>query len=94
MIVLPGDVAGSEVPAEGDSVRSINRSVRPSVRPAKKDLARLAELINSSKKVALFCGIGCDNAHDEVVALAEKVKSPVAHSYRGKPFVEYNNPYE
>jgi len=54
----------------------------------------LAELINSSRKVALLCGIGCDNAHDEVVALAEKVKSPVAHTYRGKPFVEYDNPYD
>jgi pyruvate dehydrogenase (quinone) len=54
----------------------------------------LAELINSSKKVALLCGIGCDNAHDEVVALAEKVKSPVGHTYRGKPFVEYSNPYD
>ena len=28
-----------------------------------------------------------------MVALAEKVKAPVAHSYRGKPFVEYDNPY-
>ena len=34
------------------------------------------------------------NAHDEVVALAEKVKAPVGHSYRGKPFIEYNNPYD
>ena len=54
----------------------------------------MADLINSSKKVALFCGIGCENAHDEVVALAEKVKAPVGHTYRGKPFIEYDNPYD
>ena len=54
----------------------------------------MADLINSAKKVALFCGIGCENAHDEVVALAEKVKAPVGHTYRGKPFVEYDNPYD
>lgn len=92
VIVLPGDLAGADLPPEGAPRSLIGR--RPTVRPGEKDLARLAELINSSKKVALFCGIGCDNAHDEVVALAEKVKSPVAHSYRGKPFVEYNNPYD
>ena len=76
-----------------DRVRSLVAQ-RPSIRPSEKDLARLAELINSAKKVALFCGIGCADAHDEVVALAEKVKSPVGHSYRGKPFVEYDNPYD
>jgi len=92
VIVLPGDVGGAELPAEGSPRSLVGR--RPTVRPGEKELARLAELINSSKKVALLCGIGCDNAHDEVVALAEKVKSPVAHTYRGKPFVEYNNPYD
>ena len=51
-------------------------------------------MINSAKKVVLFCGIGCANAHDEVVALAEKVKSPVGHTYRGKPFVQYDNPFD
>jgi pyruvate dehydrogenase (quinone) len=92
VIVLPGDVAEVEVPAQAGSRSLVTQ--RPSIRPGEKDLARLADLINSSKKVALFCGIGCDNAHDEVVALAEKVKAPVAHSYRGKPFVEHDNPYD
>jgi pyruvate dehydrogenase (quinone) len=92
VIVLPGDMGGADLPAEGAPRSLVGR--RPTIRPGEKDLARLAELINSSRKVALFCGIGCDNAHDEVVALAEKVKSPVGHTYRGKPFVEYNNPYD
>ena len=78
VIVLPGDVGGADLPAEG-SPRSLVTK-RPSIRPSEKDLARLADLINSSKKVALFCGIGCENAHDEVVALAEKVKAPVGHT--------------
>jgi pyruvate dehydrogenase (quinone) len=92
VVVLPGDVGGADFPAEGSPRSLVGR--RPPIRPGEKDLARLAELINSSRKVALFCGIGCDNAHDEVVALAEKVKSPVAHTYRGKPFIEYDNPYD
>src|SRR5271163_2285495 len=92
VIVLPGDLGGADFPAEG-APRSLV-SQRPSIRPGEKDLARLAELINSSKKVALFCGIGCADAHDEVIALAEKVKAPAGHSYRGKSFVEYDNPYD
>src|ERR1700678_1521721 len=91
-IVLPGAVGGADMPAEGTPRSLVGR--RPSIRPGEKDLARLAELIDSSKKVALFCGIGCENAHDEVVALAEKVKAPVGYTYRGKPYVAYDNPYE
>jgi pyruvate dehydrogenase (quinone) len=92
VIVLPGDVGGADLPAEGTPRSLVGR--RPTIRPGEKELARLAELINSSKKVALFCGIGCADAHDEVVALAEKLKSPVGHSYRGKAFVEYDNPFD
>jgi pyruvate dehydrogenase (quinone) len=92
VIVLPGDVAGMEVPADS-SARSL-AARRPIARPGDKELARLADLINSAKKVALFCGVGCVDAHDEVIALAEKVKAPVGHSYRGKQCVEYDNPYD
>ena len=92
VIALPGDVAGMEMPEDGSSRCLVGHS--PAVRPCEKELARLADLINSSKKIALFCGIGCADAHDEVIALAEKLKSPVGHSYRGKSFVEYNNPFD
>src|SRR5208282_4916088 len=66
VIVLPGDVGGADMPAEGTPRSLVGR--RPTVRPGEKDLARLAELINSSRKVALFCGLGCENAHDQVIA--------------------------
>jgi pyruvate dehydrogenase (quinone) len=92
VIVLPGDVGGADMPEEGTPRSLVSR--RPTIRPTEKDLARLADLINSSKKVALFGGLGCENAHDEVVALAEKVKAPVGHTYRGKPFIDYDNPYD
>jgi pyruvate dehydrogenase (quinone) len=92
VIALPGDVAGMEISPEGPA-RSLVAHL-PTVRPSEKDLALLADMINSSKKVALFCGIGCAEAHDDVVALAEKLKSPVGHTYRGKSFVEYNNPFD
>jgi pyruvate dehydrogenase (quinone) len=92
VIVLPGDVAGMELPADGSSRSLVSR--RPASRPAEKELAGLAELINTSKKVVLFCGIGCADSHAEVISLAEMLKSPVGHSYRGKPFVEYENPFD
>jgi pyruvate dehydrogenase (quinone) len=37
-------------------------------------------------------GVGCREAHDDVVALARKLKAPVGYSFRGKQYLEYDNP--
>src|SRR5437660_1134671 len=90
VIVLSGDVAaaaaGSDIPGHGLVTAA------PLVRPADADLARLADLVNNGRKVALFCGIGCAGAHDDVVALADKLKTPVGYTFRGKEWVEHDNP--
>src|SRR5689334_8623940 len=91
VLVLSGDVAAMEAPAHSCCNDTIS-TARPLVRPADDDLGRLAELINSAKKVALFCGIGCAGAHDEVVTLSQKLSAPVAYSFRGKEWVEPENP--
>ena len=44
--------------------------------------------------MTLLCGAGCAGAHAEVVALAERLKSPIVHALRGKEHVEYDNPYD
>jgi pyruvate dehydrogenase (quinone) len=90
VIVLPGDIAALDAP-EG-AVPHAPVTPFPLVRPADDDLARLADLVNRGKTVALFCGNGCAGAHDEVVALAEKLHAPVGYSFRGKEWVEYDNP--
>jgi pyruvate dehydrogenase (quinone) len=91
VIVLPGDIAALEAVADGFANGVV--TARPVVRPADDDLARLADLLNHARKVALFCGIGCAGAHDEVVALAAKLKAPVGYTFRGKEWVEHDNPY-
>jgi pyruvate dehydrogenase (quinone) len=90
VVVLPGDVAALEVPA--GTVARGPVTAAPLVRPADADLARLADLVNGGKRVALFCGIGCAGAHDEVVALARKLQAPVGYSFRGKEWAEHDNP--
>ena len=90
VVVLPGDIAALELPA--GTVAHAPVTAAPVVRPADADLARLADLVNGAKKVTLFCGIGCSGAHDEVVALAQKLQAPVGYSFRGKEWVEFDNP--
>jgi pyruvate dehydrogenase (quinone) len=90
VIVLSGDVSAMATSSDTGAFGPVTAS--PLVRPADADLARLADLLNKGRKVALFCGIGCAGAHDEVVALADKLKAPVGYSFRGKEWVEYDNP--
>src|ERR1700748_3568201 len=56
VVVLPGDVAALEAPA--DAAARVPVTAVPLTRPADADLARLADLLNGGKKVAIFCGIG------------------------------------
>ncbi|MGB4414501.1 MAG: thiamine pyrophosphate-dependent enzyme [Paludibacter sp.] len=89
---LPGDITHlPAVPAETTTTLFRNN---PVVRPSEDELLQLAELINSHKKITIYCGLGSAEAHDEIIQLAEKLKSPVAYSYKAKMAIQYDNPYE
>ncbi|MBV9748549.1 MAG: ubiquinone-dependent pyruvate dehydrogenase [Acetobacteraceae bacterium] len=92
VVVIPGDVALEEAEAPAPS-RWI-KPAQPVVSPNGQDLAALADMLNGARRVTMLCGGGCAGAHDEVVALAAKLKAPVVHALRGKEFIEYHNPYD
>src|SRR5476651_2166212 len=91
VIVLPGDIALGDGPAE---TPAWVEAEPPTVIPVARDLDRLAGLMNASGAVTLLCGSGCADAHDEVVALADMLGAPVVHALRGKQFVEHDNPFD
>src|ERR1700720_4039460 len=62
--------------------------------PAQGDVERLAGLLNSDGRVTMLCGSGCQGAHDEVLALADRLKAPIVHAFRGKEYVEWDNPFD
>jgi pyruvate dehydrogenase (quinone) len=57
-------------------------------------MRKKAALINAHEKITIFCGIGVADAHAEVIELAELIKATVGYSYRGKMFIQHDNPYE
>ena len=91
VVVLPGDVAAMEEPSEVFGSGTFDAV--PIIRPADDDLGRLADLLNMARTVTLFCGAGCAGAQREVMALAEKLKAPIGYSFRGKEWMEHDNPY-
>jgi len=92
VIGLPGDITNlPSIAAETTTVLFRNQ---PVVRPSADELVQLAALLNAHKKVTVYCGLGAAEAHKEVIQLAEKLKSPVAYSYKAKMAIQYDNPYE
>jgi len=92
VIGLPGDI--TNLPAVEAETTTILFRNRPVVRPSEDKLLQLASLLNSHKKVTIFCGLGSAEAHTEIIQLAEKLKAPVAYSYKAKMAIQYDNPYE
>ncbi|HTV48563.1 MAG TPA: ubiquinone-dependent pyruvate dehydrogenase [Phycisphaerae bacterium] len=92
VIIIPGDVALRECPHAAVPL-GINSSI-PAMRPPDDQLKRAAELLNRARKVAILGGAGCQGAHGELVALAERLKAPIVHALRGKEFIEYDNPFD
>jgi pyruvate dehydrogenase (quinone) len=89
VISIPGDVASADA---GDQSPEIRVPVTPLLRPSDADLNQLVKMINDAKTVAIFGGDGCRDARDEVVQLANRLKAPVGYSFRGKQWLEHDNP--
>jgi pyruvate dehydrogenase (quinone) len=92
VIAIPGDVAMKE--AVIDHPRVHYHEPSPTVCPSEEELNVLANLLNGSKKITIFGGAGCAGAHAELIKFAGKLQAPILHAYRGKEFIEYDNPFD
>jgi pyruvate dehydrogenase (quinone) len=94
VVTIPGDVAlQPAIDAPAPKVAGLLPPA-PMVTPAGPDLDRLAALLNGDGRVTILCGSGCQGAHDELLALGERLKAPMVHALRGKEHVEWDNPYD
>lgn len=89
---LPGDLA-SEKAVESPTT-AFALPTRGVYRPQDSELRKLAEMIHTSDRIAIYCGIGARDAHDEVVKLAETIKAPVGYSFKSKMAIQHHNPFE
>jgi pyruvate dehydrogenase (quinone) len=92
VVVVPGEVFLADAPSHPDPVAI--RATSSVVRPDEASLAAAAQVLNDASAVTIMAGAGCAGAHDQLIALAGALKAPVVHAFRGKEFVEYDNPYD
>jgi pyruvate dehydrogenase (quinone) len=94
VVVMPGDVAlqpAADAPAPKVAGLLPSQAVAT---PAWANVDRLADLLSGDSRVTMLCGSGCQGAHDQVLALADRLKAPVVHAFRGKEHVEWDNPFD
>jgi len=92
VVIIPGDVALRECPAAAISLGIQNSA--SVIRPSQHELEKASEILNRARRVTILGGAGCEGAHDELIAVAERLKAPIVHAMRGKEFIEYDNPYD
>jgi pyruvate dehydrogenase (quinone) len=91
VIVIPGDIALKDA-VVGPRVRF--HDPKSIVCPSDEELNKLAELLNRSDKITILGGAGCAGAHAELIQVAGKLQAPIVHAYRGKEYIEYDNPFD
>jgi pyruvate dehydrogenase (quinone) len=94
VVAIPGDVLlrlASDAPVPKSQSLVPGHAV---LMPPRADVDRLATLLNGDGRVTLLCGSGCQGAHDQVVALADRLKAPIVHAFRGKEHIEWDNPFD
>ena len=90
VLSIPGDVAQAAAPALPLPVALPATTIGAA---SAADLTAMAALINEAETVAIFGGDGCEQAQDEVRELAARLKAPVGYSFKGKLWLEHDNPH-
>jgi pyruvate dehydrogenase (quinone) len=96
-VILPTDVQSADAVAEpphehGTAHSSVGWSP-PRVVPARDDLGRAADVLNSGERVAMLVGQGAMGAADEVIETAELLGAGVAKALLGKPVLPDDLPF-
>jgi pyruvate dehydrogenase (quinone) len=90
MIILPGDISAASI--DKPLLEHPVATERSRVRPPERDIARMAELIEKSKRIVIFGGAGCANAREEILQVSRLLNAPVGFTFRGKDILEAGNP--
>ncbi|WP_239364458.1 thiamine pyrophosphate-dependent enzyme [Snodgrassella communis] len=90
VVILPSDISKMEVVEQPIKIWH----PQPVTRPNDSEIEELVKAINQGNRITIYAGYGSKDAHDEVIALAEKLKALVVHTSRAKDSIAWENPYQ
>lgn len=94
LIDIPKDVSGAMMKKYQTPKKVELRGYKPTSRGHSSQIRNLAELIKQAKKPLIYAGGGVAhaNAHEELLALAEKINTPVTTTLQGLGVFPENHP--
>jgi pyruvate dehydrogenase (quinone) len=90
VLIVPVDISHGEV--KEDFPYRVHHA-HPLIRPNDQEITEIAKVLNAGQKIAIYAGSGCEGALDDIKAVADRLKAPVAHTSRAKDSLAYDNPY-
>ncbi|OZG27292.1 pyruvate oxidase [Williamsia sp. 1138] len=92
VVVIPGEIFLQK--SSGRRPSAPIRRIPRITRPTDEGLREAAAVLNSAEKVTILAGAGVEDAHAQLLAVADTLQAPVVHALRGKEFIEYDNPFD
>jgi pyruvate dehydrogenase (quinone) len=90
LLNIPQDVFGAKTSIGLKSLPTLRPP--PEVIPSPADLDAAAQLIDGAGKVALFVGYGGHPARAEILALSDRLKAPIVHTFRALDLFPFDDP--
>ena len=82
IVSLPADVLGKPAKQPSSSVNLLSTDRIPL--PSNEEIGKCADLINNAKSVAIYAGCGAAKAKPLLLELANKLKAPVATTFKSQ----------
>ncbi len=92
VLVIPGNISMKDCPHPASALGFLSND--SGMVPPESDLSAAAAILEGAGRVTILAGAGCEGAHAELMRIAEQLQAPIVHAYRGKEFVEYQNPFD
>jgi pyruvate oxidase len=90
-ISVPNDVQKAQVDAASCEREACMENFH--ILPAEEEFNKAAAVINASKKPVILTGWGAFGNHEVVLRFAEKIKAPIATTFRAKGILPDDNPW-
>ena len=91
-LTFPDEVQITELNENEISQRPEDRITPFTISPPAEMLDKAVKLIEKSKRPLIIVGHGARNSMEEITAMAEKMKSPVITTFKGKGLIADNHP--
>lgn len=94
VLIIPGDIAWKKASYKGAIRNKALMQDHSTYYPSEEKLNEAAEFLNHDEKITILAGIGCAEAHRELLEVADILKAPIVMTLRSKEHLEHDNPFK